>query len=114
MIKVSHEVPIALLPQSVTFNDYDYCLVHLVDQYPEYKEHYVRAGMLNRDVLLDNSIFELGHSFEPEAFVEKVKELKPTFYIVPDVLEDAQATQANFRDWLAKYSYVPGVRIGVV
>ena len=114
MIKVSHEVPISLLDQSVLFNDYDYCLVHLVDQYPQYKEHYVNARKHNRDVLLDNSIFELGHSFETEAFVEKVHELKPTFYIVPDVLEDAEGTQSNFRDWMSKYSYVPGVRIGVV
>ena len=31
MIKVSHEVPINLLEKSKLFNDYDYCLPHLLD-----------------------------------------------------------------------------------
>ena len=37
-IKVSHESPIALLPESVEYNDYQYCLVHLMEEQEEYKE----------------------------------------------------------------------------
>ena len=31
-MKVSHEVPIPYLRQSRSFNDYDYCLPHLLDE----------------------------------------------------------------------------------
>ena len=34
-MKLSHEVPIQILQLSETFNDYDYCLPHLLDQYPD-------------------------------------------------------------------------------
>ena len=36
-MKVSHEVPLCLLEESLQFNDYDYCLPHLLDQHEEYK-----------------------------------------------------------------------------
>jgi hypothetical protein len=37
-MKISHEVPRCLLNNSREFNDYDYCLPHLLDQDEEYKE----------------------------------------------------------------------------
>jgi hypothetical protein len=37
MPKISHEVPRCLLTASPEFNDYDYCLPHLLDQDEEYK-----------------------------------------------------------------------------
>ena len=36
-VKLSHEVPFCLLEQSREFNDYDYCLPHLMDENEEYK-----------------------------------------------------------------------------
>ena len=38
-IKVSHEAPMCLLDDSMRFNDYDYCLPHLLDQEPKYLEY---------------------------------------------------------------------------
>jgi hypothetical protein len=35
-MKVSHEVPLCLLEESLQFNDMDYCLPHLLDQNEEY------------------------------------------------------------------------------
>ena len=32
MVKVSHETPLCLLGDSEKFNDYDYCLPHLLDE----------------------------------------------------------------------------------
>ena len=43
MIKVSHEVPLCLLNRSIEFNDYDYCLPHLLDQYEEYKDFFLQS-----------------------------------------------------------------------
>ena len=33
---ISHEVPKCLFEKSLDFNDYDYALVHLFDEDPEY------------------------------------------------------------------------------
>ena len=39
-VKVSHEVPLAVLNISQTFNDYDYCLPHLLDSEYEYFKYF--------------------------------------------------------------------------
>ena len=39
-VKISHEVPLQLLEESKQFNDYDYCLPHLLDQYPKYEAYF--------------------------------------------------------------------------
>ena len=36
-VKISHEVPFCLLTKSREFNDYDYCLPHLMDENEEYR-----------------------------------------------------------------------------
>jgi len=96
-MKVSHEIPISLLDCSKEYNDFDYCLVHLLDQFPEYKQYYNAArSTYNREVLLDNSIFELGKAFDKHEFWKKAKELQPNMYIVPDVLEDCRGTIESY------------------
>jgi len=111
---ISHETPIAYLPQSYLWNDYDYCLVHLCDTHPEYLDFYKEAVKKGREVLLDNSIFELGESYDPEKFADRIVDIKPTYFIVPDVLEDAAQTMQNWDDFVANYGHLPGMKIGVV
>ena len=86
---VSHETPISLLDESREYNDFDYALVHLFETHPEYYSFFKQSLLQGREVLLDNSIFELGYAFDSEKFAHYVNELKPTYYIVPDVLEDS-------------------------
>jgi len=100
LIKVSHESPISILQTSTLYNDFDYCLVHLLDKYPKYHEYYKNAReVYNREVLLDNSIFELGHAFDKDKFLAAAIDLKPNMFIVPDVLEDGMRTRQSFTDW---------------
>lgn len=113
-MKVSHESPLCLLDKSVTYNDYDYCLVHLLDKYDQYKQFFHKMVEQKRHVLLDNSIFELGVSFDADKFAEKILELKPTEYVVPDVLEDMEGTILNFENWCKQHKNLPGRKIGVV
>jgi len=102
LIKVSHECPISILDRAHEFSDYEYCLVHLLDKYPKYYEHYKTAREIyNREVLLDNSIFELGHAFDSDKFLSAAIDLKPNMFIVPDVLEDSNETRKSFVDWIA-------------
>ena len=43
MVKVSHELPINLLYKSFDWNDYEYCLPHLLDWGEDYKNHFLQA-----------------------------------------------------------------------
>ena len=111
---ISHEVPINLLQHSLTFNDYNYCLVHLLETHPEYKNFYKSSTDNNKELLLDNSIFELGKAFDPKKFAEYIDELRPTYYVIPDVLENYEETVDSYKKFISEYDNLPGAKIGVV
>ena len=113
-MKISHESPLCLLDRSRNYNDYDYALVHLFETEPTYLQFFKDSLAQGRTVLLDNSIFELGTAFDSDKFAHWIKELQPTEYIIPDVLEDTLGTMDNALDWKEKYSDLPGKTIGVV
>jgi len=118
MIKVSHESPIALLEKSLEYNDYQYCLVHLMEEQPEYAEWFLekyKAMHPDGEILLDNSIFELGHSFDPQKYIDWIRKINPNYYIVPDVLEDADGTMESWEKFTSDYIGRPEcMRIGAV
>lgn len=111
---ISHEVPISLLKNSKKFNDYDYCLVHLIDLYPEYKQYYIDAVKKGRQVLLDNSLFELGDSVSSYKLVKGILEIKPTWYVIPDCFNNSTVTMKRFDEFCKQYPDLPGLKIGVV
>lgn len=117
---IAHEAPISILEDVQEVTDYDYALVHLFETHPEYYKFFKHAVIKGREVLLDNSIFELGTAFDADKFAMYVKDIKPTFYVVPDVLEDAAATIESFTNFNNTYNSsnvlprLPGLRIGVV
>jgi hypothetical protein len=111
---VSHETPISFLDQSRSYNDFDYALVHLFETHPEYYSFFKSSLLLGREVLLDNSIFELKEAFDSDRYAKYIEELKPTYFIVPDVLEDAAATVNSYLSFREKYSHLPGMWIGAV
>ena len=113
-ILISHETPIKLLQHSLFYNDYDYCLVHLLEQVKEYAAFYYKSVKSGRNVLLDNSLFELKKAFDAKSFAKHIDKLCPYEYIVPDVYEDSDATIDNFKNWMKTYSNLPGRTIGVV
>ena len=117
MIKISHESPLSMLEISRTYNDYDYALVHLLETQPEYLNFFKKSLSIGRTVLLDNSIFELGTAFDSDKYGKWINELEPTEYIIPDSLENCDATIAQAKSWLNSYAYhIQGQsrRIGVV
>jgi len=114
-IEVSHESPLSLLEQSLSYNDYCYALVHLFEQYPEYFNFFKTAKDIHdKCVYLDNSIFELGKSFESKKYSEWINKLEPNLYIVPDDLEDSKETIKKFYTFTGEYTDLPGIKMGVV
>ena len=114
MIKIAHEAPIDIFEEVQRLTDYDYALVHLLEQNGRYRDTFERAVKKGREVILDNSIFELEEAFEADRFALWVERLKPTWYIIPDALENAEKTMEQAANWIKNYSEVPGKRIGVV
>jgi hypothetical protein len=100
LMKVSHESPISILEESKAYNDFDYALVHLFETHPQYKAYFKSAvDVYNREVLLDNSIFELGKAFDSEKYIKEILWLKPNMFIVPDVLEESRDTINSYKLW---------------
>lgn len=107
-------MPLALLKESLEFNDYQYALVHLFEEYPEYLTHFEMCRDTGQRVILDNSLFELGEAFDIHTFRKWVVRMKPTEYIIPDAFGDRETTVNNARKWMELYSDTPGMRIGVL
>ena len=92
MIKIAHESPKSIFNEVQQYTDYDYALVHLFEEDKEYFNQFEEAINKGREVILDNSIFELEEAFDAHKFAYWVKKLRPTWYIIPDALENAEKT----------------------
>ena len=99
MIKISHEVPLCLLEESKTFNNYDYCLPHLLDLEPEYLEYFRNAKEEGRYIIMDNSLHELGEAYDHSRLLHWINELEPNEFIVPDVWENMEQSIENATIW---------------
>ena len=98
-MKVSHEVPRCLLNASQEWNDYDYCLPHLLDIDEDYKQYFINARDTGRYVIMDNSLHELGEAYDYDRLKYWVNELKPNEFIVPDVWMKCAETAAQAKYW---------------
>jgi len=115
MIKIAHESPKSIFNDVQKYTDYDYALVHLLEEDEEYLDQFKEAVKKGREVILDNSIFELEEAFDADKFANWINELRPTWYIVPDALEDTKKTMSQMASWNMHYSKsVYGKKIGVV
>lgn len=113
-IMTAHEAPIALMEEIQRWTDYDYALVHHFEHHEEYFNFFKRSLLNDREVILDNSIFELKTAFDPEKYAEWIVKLAPTFYIAPDVLEDGYQTVDNYMGWRDAYKDLPGIVMGTI
>ena len=99
-MKVSHEVPRCLLTSSPEFNDYDYCLPHLLDQDEEYLQYFMDAKANGRYIIMDNSLHELGEAYDHKRLRYWVGVIEPDEFIVPDVWMRCAETAAQAKYWL--------------
>ena len=113
-IKISHETPLCLLNDSRRFNDYDYCLPHLLDEEPGYLEYFLESKKQGRYIIMDNSLHELGEAYNHERLIHWVNELEPNEFIVPDVWENCVGSIQNAEIWTL-YDFPKGVeKVAVV
>lgn len=103
-MKISHEVPLCFLKESLKWNDYQYVLPHLIDQYPQYKTHMLeyreKPGSF---IICDNGLFE-GVLHSTGDLISKINLIRPNIFIVPDAWNDSNTTILNAKAWLGLIS----------
>jgi hypothetical protein len=101
MALISHEVPLDLLEASRKFNDYHYCLPHLLNNKIYYK-FFKDASERGETIICDNGLFE-GVSHTINDLLEKINDIKPNIFIVPDTWNDPITTVKNAKKWIDYY-----------
>lgn len=97
-MKISHEVPLSLLELNKEWSDYDYCLPHLLDKHPEYKEYFLKAREEGRFIIMDNGLFE-GVTHTTQDLLEKINLIEPDIFITPDEWNNRDMTAKNAKHW---------------
>ena len=90
------------MPHSTEWNDYDYCLPHLIDKYEQYKIFFQRARLHKRFIIMDNGLFE-GVTHTVEDLLDKINMIRPSVFIVPDAWNDSITTIKNAKHWMINY-----------
>jgi hypothetical protein len=101
-MKISHELPLGLMHYGYEWNDYDYCLPHLIDKYLQYRVYFQKASLDNRFIIMDNGLFE-GVEHTTEDLIEKINQFIPDIFIVPDAWNDSAITLRNAKSWMINY-----------
>ena len=119
MMRIAHEAPKCIFKKVRSVTDYDYALLHLLFEDPEYLEMFQESSHMQREIILDNSLFELGDAMAPEKLAQGIELIKPNWYIVPDALNNGPLTCQRWDEWEStfgkEYKDVLGMgSIGVV
>jgi hypothetical protein len=101
-MKISHELPLSLMHNAYEWNDYDYCLPHLIDQYDQYKLFFEKSRLDKRFIIMDNGLFE-GVTHTTEDLIEKINLIRPNIFVVPDAWNDSTTTLVNAKSWMINY-----------
>jgi hypothetical protein len=101
-MKVSHELPLSLMQYAYEWNDYDYCLPHLLDKSQQYKLFFQKSRWDKRFIIMDNGLFE-GVDHTIEDLLEKIYFLQPNIFIVPDAWNDSTSTIRSAKHWMINY-----------
>lgn len=114
-MKISHELPLSLMHSAYKWNDYDYCLPHLIDQYDQYRTFFQKSRLDKRFIIMDNGLFE-GVLHTTEDLLEKINLVRPDIFIVPDAWNDSNTTLVNAKSWMINYKkHIPeGVNLMAV
>jgi hypothetical protein len=97
-MKISHELPLSLFSYSDEFNDYEYCLPHLLDKHADYRQFFLDSSERGRFIICDNGLFE-GIKHTTQDLLEKIDLIEPNIFIVPDEWNDATHTAKNAKHW---------------
>jgi len=104
-IQIAHEAPISLMPLVRKHTDYCYALVHLLDQDPNYVEYFKQSKAMGRKIIMDCSVYELGHSYDWARYNYWIRTIQPDEYVVPDVFMKMEENHNEFDKWNTSFGY---------
>lgn len=116
-ILLAMEIPSSKLKEWTPLADLDFILAHKVLKDRHYAEFFLKREQ-GREVILDNSMHELGAPLDIGDLCEAAKRVKADFTIAPDKLDDAQWTIEQYVEakerlsWTAAFTNVIGVLVG--
>lgn len=108
MVKLYHEAPKSIFKRVQELTNGDYALAHLIKADREYEDIFIDAIKQGREVILDNSVFELGEAFTASSYAKMIIQLNPTWFVIPDVLDNCEATKTNVARWV--FDRLPSMR----
>jgi hypothetical protein len=105
MIKTNSELPLCMLHQNIDLNSYDFVLFHLYKENEQYRNYYksLRKTFTERLMIFDNSAYEFfvkGETLDLTEYYNAIIDLKPDYYILPDVLMDYSKTMSGVKRFL--------------
>jgi hypothetical protein len=112
-MKISHELPLSLMHNAYKWNDYDYCLPHLIDQYDQYKIFFQKSieAIFTSSTTICNSIEylhitikcrkRLGFNLD---YIRNLKHLKGLFK-TDKFNKDLEKDELNKK--LVSFEYIP-------
>jgi len=101
-MKISHELPLSLMNNAYKWNDYDYCLPHLVDKFDQYRIFFQKSRLDKRFIIMDNGLFE-GVFHTVQDLLEKINLIRPDIFIVPDSWNDSTTTIRSAKHWMINF-----------
>lgn len=119
MVQTNCELPKSLIERNLELNDMDLVLFHLYDSYEWYRDYYknLRKTHPNRTMILDNSEYEYfikGLELDLNKYYKVINDLKPDYYILPDVLMDREKTLEKVDEFLKHYIIDASKPMGVI
>ena len=113
------ELPLCMLSENLSLNDYDFVLFHLYRKYPDYKSYFKQMRQLypDRIMILDCSAYEFYVKKEELPMMEYIAaifDLLPDYYILPDTLMNKDKTLEDSFKLLRKIGVVRSQPMGVL
>lgn len=95
-MKLSLEIPTAYLPDWSPLCDLDFVLAHRVLEDDHYAKYFLSRAK-GRELILDNSMHELGTALTPGELLEAARRCRADFVVAPDRLKDPDFCLAQYR-----------------
>lgn len=104
-MKLAIESPVPLLPWITSLTDFDFLLIHLLEEARGYKYFFSGESSFDRrgrTMILDNSENELGTPYDLDAVIVKAKEIGAHYICPPDYHKDSQRTLDSVKEALQR------------
>jgi len=103
-MKIYHEAPNDVFEDVQNLTDGDYALCHLLEEGNiAYVNHFINARRVGREIMLDNSVYELGEAVSFAVLYRWSNILEPDWLFLPDVMHNAVETIANAHKYIMTY-----------